>query len=39
MAIGNTAGGKGSGRRRSQVSEEVEESNWERIFGKKRFKD
>lgn len=38
MAIGNTAGGKGSGRRRSQVSEEVEESNWERIFGKKDLK-
>jgi hypothetical protein len=29
--------GKGDKRRRCQVSKEVEEANWERIFGKKKL--
>ena len=31
----NSSGGKGSGRRPSQVSREEVDNNWDRIFGKK----
>lgn len=35
----NNSGGKGSGRRPSQVSEEELNNNWNRIFGKKTKED
>lgn len=36
MGLSNPAGGKGSGRRHSQVPKEKVDANWELIFGKKK---